>query len=96
MSERAITRMMENSEVTVVEDVALDAELWKHMPSELHENILQHCSVLDICRLRTVCRAWNDLTHQRDFAIRARPRDTFIFKAPDSIFIYLTIPPQLR
>lgn len=65
----------------------MKAEVWKNFPSELHAHVLQFCSVPEICRLRIVCREWNDLTHKLEFAIRARPQHTYILRAPHEIDI---------
>lgn len=59
----------------------MDRELWKNLPHELHASILQYFTVPQFCRLRVVCRVWND------FGLTVQPRSMYIFKAPHFIHI---------
>lgn len=68
-----------------VRDEVTMAKVWKHLPPELHGNILQFFSIPELCRLRVVCRAWNDLTHKLDFALRVRSKDMCLFTTPHAI-----------
>ena len=80
--------MVEDCEVTMMEDVIMQSEVWKELPCDLQAHILHFCSVPQLCRLRIVCRAWNDLTHKLGFALKFQPQHTYIFKAPRFINIY--------
>lgn len=63
------------------------AEVWKDFPSELHEHILQCCSVPELCTLRIVSRAWNDLVRHTLFASGAQLQNTYICILADDVDI---------
>lgn len=45
----------------------LDEGLWSGLPSELIERMLSFLPVLDLCRLRSVCKRWNELLCKATF-----------------------------
>ncbi|KAG0567765.1 hypothetical protein M758_7G118100 [Ceratodon purpureus] len=45
----------------------LDEKLWSLLPTELIERMVSFLPVLDLCRLRSVCRRWNELICKESF-----------------------------
>ncbi|KAG0563387.1 hypothetical protein KC19_8G027000 [Ceratodon purpureus] len=46
----------------------LEAALWSELPFEIMEQVLSFVPVPDLCRYRTVCKAWNHLISDLRFA----------------------------